>query len=698
MIPIGRYIPSPGEGDGASLRFLCDAPELERHVGRPWFHAWAAERLDIPQEAMTGNGEAPSGSAKVGMDLLARHACVCGATGSGKTRLALHLLAEQIRAGCSVVMLDPKAETVRHLMQIAFAAGMAPEQVTVLSPFLAGAGAPGWNPLDARASGVPPAQAAADVLSVLERSTSSWGPRMGDLLTNALIVIASHGLSLFELARLLQRDDYREALLRQPLPDELKTAGHSAAYDSIAYEEARDYFTREFAAWSKSERASAVAPVLNKFRELLRSPFLRSLLCARRTTLHLGALWHRPGLVLVHLDSASLGDEGVRMLGGLLAHQLLRTAMRSDGPVPVVLALDEMGVSEEFVGGAAAKILAIARSRGLRLLVACQHLAQLSDGLRAALLANTAVQAFFRLGYADAKLVASSLAAGTGERVSRIAVDVAKRDADGFPETWAETRHTVRDGRGEPIALSEPARQAFWHLANKADGPAQVEGLRRLARVSGTCRLYVHAADTKSPLELMRYVKGLAPDEYRLEGSAPMRLVVTFPRPRLSILSRETEPERERLWCRTLTQLPVRQAVLRVASGPAGTVQVMEVTDPTSLPGFERYLSAAVAGNGQSASEIEQALAWRRDEVERVASGQKRVADNNGTGVERASVKSSLGAVKNESKQGYDKVNPRTERRQVAKANSRHQEETHGHQTFPALTAVGTIAEDGSLA
>ena len=693
MIDIGRYVPSPGS-DSGGVRFLCDAPELERHVGKPWFRAWAAERLDIPLKAITGNREAPSGSAKVGMDLLARHACVCGATGSGKTRLALHLLAEQIRAGCSVVMLDPKAETIRHLMQLAFAAGMAPEQVTVLSPFLTGAGAPGWNPLDARASGVPPVQAAADVLSVLERSTSSWGPRMADLLTNALIVIASHGLSLFELARLLQRDDYREALLCCPLPG----GGKEAATHDVAYEEARDYFTREFAAWSKSERTSAVAPVLNKFRELLRSPFLRSLLCARRTTLHLGALWHRPGLVLVHLDSASLGDEGVRMLGGLLAHQLLRTAMRSDGPVPVVLALDEMGVSEEFVGGAAAKILAIARSRGLRLLVACQHLAQLSDGLRAALLANTAVQAFFRLGYADARLVAASLAAGTGERVSRIAVDVAKRDADGFPEAWAETRHTVRDGRGEPVALSEPARQAFWHLANKASGAEQVEGLRRLARVSGTCRLYVHATDTKAPVELMRYLKGLAADEYRLEGSAPLRLVVTFPRPRLSVLSRETEAERERLWCRTLTQMPVQQAVLRVASGPAGTVQVVEVADPSSLPGFERYLSAAVAGNGQSASEIEKVLAWRRDEVERVANGPQQVTDSNGTGAERMGLKSSLGAVKNESKQGYDKVTPRTEKRQVAKANLIHEEETPGQQTVPALTAVGTIAEDGSLA
>ena len=705
-IHVGRYVGSPAAEGG--LRFLCDAPELEPHADRPWFRAYAAERLDLPPAAMGAEGlgaeglggedaGTPSGAALVGHGLLARHACVCGATGSGKTRLALHLLAEQIRAGCSVVMLDPKIETIRHLLALAYAAGLAPEQVTVLSPHLSRAGAPGWNPLDARASGVPPAQAAADVVSVLANSTSSWGPRMGDLLANALIVVASHGLSLFELARLLQRDDYREGLLRKPIPRSESDALGTTALNDIAYDEAKDYFLSEFAAWSKSERASAAAPVLNKFRELLRTPFLRSLLCARRTTLHLGALWHRPGLVLAHLDSAALGDEGVRLLGGLLAHQLLRTAMRSDGPVPVVLALDEMGVSEGFVGGAAAKILAIARSRGLRLLVACQHLEQLSDGLRTALLANTAVQAFFRLGYADAKLVAASLSAGTGERVSRVAADVGKRDADGLPDAWASATHTVRDGRGEPVALSPAAAQAFWHLARRADGAAQVAGLKRLAGVSGVGRLYVQAADTKRPAELARYLKGLAPEDYRLVGTGPIRLVVAFPRPRLSVLARETEAERGQRWVKALTELPVRRAVLRLATGQTGTVQVAEVADPGALPGFdvpgfERFLSAAVAGSGQSAREVEQAQARRREEVERVAGVGLPAQEHPGQQI----------------KSGLSAKNTSSTRHAPPKAGSRSHEsptlpETNasGHEPegvrVPALLGPVT-AEDGSLA
>lgn len=614
MITLGEYRATRGSEEG-KLRVLCEAPELLPHVHKPWFRAYLSEWTDVPLTPELEEVDKPR-TAGVGQDLLARHACLCGSTGSGKTRLALHMLGEQLRAGCSVVMLDPKAETIRHLLQIAHGAGLPPERVTVLSPHLSGVGAPGWNPLDSRASGVPPVQAASDVVAVLEKSTSSWGPRLQDLLTNALLLIGAHGLSLWELARFLQNEEYRQGLLRLPLPH-----GEQMAGDPVALMEAREYFCQEFAAWSKSERASAVAPVLNKFRELLRSPFLRSLLCARRTTLNLAGLWQQPGLVLVHLDSVSLGEEGVRLLGGLMAHQLLRTALRVEGPVPVVLALDEMGISEQFVGTAASHILAIARSRGLRLLVACQHLAQLSEGLRAALLANTAVQAFFRLGPADAKVVAAALAAGAGEQVARVAVDVAKRDADGFPASFAQMNHTITDGFGSPVALSAAAWTAFRHLAKSAGGEGQVAGLKRLAGVSGVERLYVRAPGTKQPVELGRYVRGLGDETYHVAGPSPVRLVVTFPKPKLSVVARLSEGERQQRWQKVLMELPVRQAVLRLASGKPGVVRVAEVTDPASVPGFEKFVSAAVAGSGQSAKEIEEVLAWRREGVERVAAG-----------------------------------------------------------------------------
>lgn len=617
---LGTFRSSPS-GEEERLRIVCEAPELALHAGKPWLRAWLSERLSLPLMQEEANGFSGSRGAQVDAALLCRHSLVCGATGSGKTRLALHLIDRQLHQGCSVVMLDPKAETLRHVMELAYSAGIPAERVTLLSPRLSGTGAPGWNPLGAEGMGLSVVQAATDFVSVLARSSTSWGPRLQDVLTNALILIGAHGLSLYELARLLQRDDYRAGLLRHPPPA-------LSAGDRLAFLEARDFFVQEFGRWSKSEQAGAVAPVLNKFREFLRNTFLRSLLCARRQTLDFASLWQTPGLVLVHLDAPSLGDEGARLLGGLLTHHLYRTALRAEGRVPVVLALDEMGVSEQFLGSALSQMLAIARSHHLRLLVACQHLAQLSDSLRTALLSACAVKAFFRLGYDDARIVAASLSAGSGERISRIAVDVTKRDREGKPAEFSSWAHPVLDACGNFLKLSEPAWIAFLGLKKQGDGDRQLEGLRRVAQASGMERLYVRAPDSRCPVELCRYVQGLNPNEYAIEGPFPVRLVVAFPRPKASVVSRTGESERQQQWTKTLQGLAVRQAVLKLASQEPGVIQVAAVPDPQEPPGLARFLSEAMAVNGQTDKDLEEALLWRRQQVEDVAGGDKEAADS----------------------------------------------------------------------
>jgi len=606
VFTIGHYLLNEEE----DLRVVCDDRELSRHVNRPWFRAYAEDRLG---RVLSGDDASePTGSAQVSESELARHACVCGSSGSGKTRLALRMLSEQLRAGCSVVMLDPKAQTVQHLLQLAQAAGVRPSSVTVLQPDALGIGAPGWNPL-AGTGGVPPEQAAADIVSVLARSApGSWGPRLQDLLTNALIVIAAHRLSLFELARFLQRDDYREGLLRLAPEDGMLA-------DPEAYAEAVHFFAYEFSRWSSGERAGAVAPVVNKFRELLRSPFLRAVLCARHATFDLADLWRRQSVVAVHLDAAGLGDEGARLLGGLLAHQLYQTALRASGPVPVVLCLDEMGVAEGFIGDAAARILAMARSQNLRLLVACQHLAQLSDGLRAALFANTAIRAFFRLGYDDARLVAAWLAAGTGERVDIIRADAPAQNRGNGGRERASVAHEVCDGYGSPMALSEAAWTAFAGFCRGATGDRKLAALGHLAAVSGIKRLYVMAPDTGQAVELSRYVRGVGDGDYAFTGPAPVGLVISFPRPRLSVTVRRSEAERGQRWLRTLMELPVRHAVLRSATGLPGIVEVADVPDTEPSPELTEFLAKS-GRSGQPATEVAAALEWRKAEVERVAS------------------------------------------------------------------------------
>jgi len=603
-VSIGRYQLE----EDAAFRILCDDPDLARHVSRPWFREYVIERTG---KKKIGEFSAPQGAARVNQSELARHACVCGASGSGKTRLALHLLAEQLRAGCSVVMLDPKEQTIRHMLEIAHSIGLPPEEVTLLQPSTSNSGVPGWNPLSG-AGGVPPEQAAADVVSILASSApGSWGPRLQDLLMNSLIILAAHRLSLFELARFLQRDDYREGLLLQP-------PLRNTLADPEAYAEAAHFFGREFARLSPSERLSATGPVTNKFRELLRSPFLRGVLCAKRTTLNLSTLWQRRSLVLVHLDVATLGDEGTRLLGGLMAHQIYQTCLRSSGPVPVALCLDELGIAEGFVGDAATKILAIARSQNLRLLVACQHFAQLSDELRAALLANTAVRAFFRLGYDDARLVSSWLAAGTGERLEAVRVEGPASKQREDDRNWTSKSHIICDGYKTPLELTGPAWTAFDDFSKNVDGYKQLLALGQLSTISGVGRLYVHAPDTGVAVEINKYVRGLRGEDFEIVGPAPVKLEISFLRPRLTAIERQTEAERGQAWLRTLMELPVQHAVLRGASGHPGIAKIEAVSNPVFTTSFYEY-QAKVIRQGQTSVEVSVTLEHRKLEIERLA-------------------------------------------------------------------------------
>ncbi len=599
MIPLGQFTNQSVYGGPAHI--FAEEPDLSRHVGTPWLRAYLEKNLGVSLDRTRIQA---AGTTSVDAQSLARHTLVCGGTGGGKSRLIEHLVIEQIRRGCSAVVIDPKAETVEHLISHLEELGFPPERVTVVSPRLS-AGVPGWNPFLA---GIPVTQAAGDFVAVLERSTSSWGPRMQDLLTNAAIVVGAHRLSLYELARLLLREDYRAALLRLPAPDQ----------ESLAYEEARSYFLEEFATWNRGERAQAVAPVLNKLRELLRSSFLRPLLCAKRNTIDLGKLWHRPHVILIHLDRTSLGDEGARLLGGLLTNLLFRTALRARGSVPVVLALDELATVEHFVGEALADVVTVARSQGLRLLVACQHLAQLSEGLRGALLGNAAVQAFFRLGHADARLVAASLAAGTDPWITRVAVRTDGRDRYTGEAPSTQWTHPIRDPYGRPLRLDEAGWQRVCRAPEYYRTP--VETLRKLAPSLGVSRLYVHAADTAEPVELRRYIAKLPTGECRIQGPTPVELVITFPRPRVGRVDRANERDSMRNWTGVLQELPVQHAVIRIAGAQAGVVKIVDIPTPARANRRD-FVRASSRANGQTPEEAQAIYRWRSVTVDNVSAG-----------------------------------------------------------------------------
>lgn len=601
-IVLGSRLSAP---DAKPTMFWTDEVELQVHMHQPWMQAYAEAQFGIATPAVTS---AVAGYATVPDWALRRHTCLFGSTGGGKSRLALHLVSEHLRNGGSVVALDPKPHIIAYLLDCCRKAGLSPEQIVVLDPADPSAGIPGWNPLLAD---LPPAQAATDLYSVLKADAEeSWGPRLGDIVINALVFLGRHRLSLFELPRLLKRPKYLSALLRVSPPSGQSDGG-------AAFSEAHDFFSEEYLAWTPSYRDGAIGPVLNKTRKLLSSDFLQPLLCARRNTLDLASLWHKPGVVLVHLDSNALGDEGAQMLGGLLAHQIYRTALRSSGPIPVLLSLDELGAQERFIGGALRRIVTVARDQNLRLLAATQHLTSLSSELREALPGNAGLQVSFRVGYEDARLLAASYAIGASEALSHATVGVAERNrVTGRPErtTW---RHPVLDAQGRSLRLSAAAWNMLRH--HQATTPlgktTSVEFIHGLMAKAGIPRLYVHAADTKLPMALSEYVQNLFGEEYWFEGPAPLELVVSFPRPKFTHVQRRSAADLTAQWTRRLQQLPEQHAAIRVSGNDTEIVRILDVEVSDGALTDPAWTAATRRAASFSWNQIAEMIAWRKEQV-----------------------------------------------------------------------------------
>lgn len=606
-IALGSIVPPAGGAPAAGFpEVVCRDPLLQPHLDKPWLKAWIGRELGLT----LARKQRASRVAAVTHTDLARHTLIVGTSGSGKSRQANLIAGQILESGQSYFALEPKMETIVQIAAKAQAAGLSPEQVTVLSPRARG-GTPGWNPFLVP---LPAAENAEDFIAVIAGNATSWGPRLADILSNTAHVVAAHRLSVFELMRCLRDPDYLQALLEQSPP------GRSTA----AYLEAADALAREFLAGSKSARAESAGAVTNKIRKTLRSDFLKALLSARTNTLDVSRLWKQQGVVLVHLDRATLGEEGAGFLAGMVASNLFRTSLRTTGPVPVTLALDEIATAEHFVGDALSDIATFSRSANLRLLAAAQNLSQMGGTLREALLSAN-VQISFRLSPADARLVAASLSAGTESSIARVRAEAEPPGRRGSQPPRSTCLHTLRDASGRPLRLDP----ASWERLRAEDmfrlprlrGASASEhplaAILRLAAKQSLGRLFVRAADTGEPVEASRYVAGLDPASYWVDGPQPLSLAVSFPTPRLIRAERRGEADAARAWTRVLQSLPQQHAVLRVGGGEPVIMRVADVPDALGEQ-VGPYLSAALRANGQTAEEIEACARERREAVLRL--------------------------------------------------------------------------------
>lgn len=394
-------------GDRLPLRrpLLINVGELKGLVGWPLGPTdglpvdRVRSRLLPPTVVVPSNGrvigEATYPSHERPLGLSARdalqHLHVLGPTGTGKSTLLLNLIVQDMAAGRSVVVIEPKGDLVRDVLE------RVPEHrlndVVVIDPT---EGAPvGLNPLATR--GVPSELKAEHLLTIFKGLfADSWGPRTQDILTAGLLTLtATPGMSLVALPLLFTDTHFRRQLLTR-------------VHDPLALDPFWDWFE----ALSPAERATVLAPVMNKLRAFLLRERLRRVIGQAEPRFDLRDICRKRRILLVNLATGTLGPESSALLGSLVVSQLWQTVLgRTSVPPerrhPVMVVIDEFQ-NYLHLPTDLADVLAQARGLGVGLTLAHQHLAQLHPGVRAAVLANARSRVVFATNHDDASVLVRS--------------------------------------------------------------------------------------------------------------------------------------------------------------------------------------------------------------------------------------------------------------------------------------------------
>jgi len=325
----------------------------------------------------------------------ASHFYVIGGTGTGKTKFLESLILQDIRNGVGFGVIDPHGDLVEYVKgRLAlFREGLG-ERVVLIDP-TDEKNTVCFNPLE-KAENVSAAEQAAELVLVFKKIWyDAWGARMEDLLRNTLIALIENEETLAEVPLLLT-----DAIVREKLTRNLKN------------ETCRQYFER-FNSLSKSVKDEWTESTLNKVNAFLSDERIRQIFLSRKSSFNLREIIDGGKILLVKLDKGRLKG-GSELLGSLLLSKIQmaafsRTDTKESERQPFYLYIDEF---QNFATESFIDILAEARKYKLSLTLAHQNLSQLPEKLRASILGNCGLQAYFRISRLDAELLAKESFAG----------------------------------------------------------------------------------------------------------------------------------------------------------------------------------------------------------------------------------------------------------------------------------------------
>ena len=222
----------------------------------------------------------------------------------------------------------------------------------------------------------------------------AWSARMEYILTNTLLALLDYpGATLLGVNKMLSDKAYRNEVVA-----------------SIKDPSVKSFWVKEFANYTERMAAEAVPSIQNKVGQFTANPLIRNMIGQATSSFDIRKCMDERKILIINLSKGKIGDENMKLLGGLLVTKIYLAAMsRADVPDRVMkmlpnfyLFVDEF---QNFANASFADILSEARKYKLNLTIAHQYVEQMDEFVRAAVFGNVGTMMVFRVGATDAELL-----------------------------------------------------------------------------------------------------------------------------------------------------------------------------------------------------------------------------------------------------------------------------------------------------
>ena len=325
-----------------------------------------------------------------------RHVYVIGKTGMGKSTLLENMAAQDIANGEGMCFIDPHGKTADLLLE--YVPKNRIEDVIYIAPFDTDHPI-SFNVLES----VDPSKrhlVASGLMSTFKKIwEDAWSARMEYILTNTLLaLLEAPNSTLLGVNRMLSDKEYRKEIVSH-----------------VKDPSVRAFWVNEFANYTERMAAEAVPAIQNKVGQFTANPLIRNMIGQPVSSFDFRKAMDTKKIIIINLSKGRIGDENMKLLGGLLVTKIYLAAMsRADVPDRVVkilpnfyLYVDEF---QNFANASFADILSEARKYKLNLTIAHQYIEQMDEVVRPAVFGNVGTMIAFRVGATDAEVLEKEFA------------------------------------------------------------------------------------------------------------------------------------------------------------------------------------------------------------------------------------------------------------------------------------------------